>query len=169
MTTTDQFEIKRFSFDNTATESLKELIYSKEQWPVVYLLSDDSIKEAYIGETTDIVTRISTHLKGPKQKLSVFHLVGSNLFNKSATLDIESNLIKYISGDGKFKLMNGNLGLANHTYYQKQKVYWNIFCSIWNKLRSDGVVRHSIETISNSNLFKYSPYKSLTAEQSKAC
>jgi hypothetical protein len=51
-----------------------------------------------------------------KNKLSAVHLISSERFNKSATLDIESNLIKYISGDGQYKLINGNIGLANHNY-----------------------------------------------------
>ena len=71
-----------------------------------------------------------------------------------------------MSGDNVYQLLNGNLGLANHNYYQKKEVYWDIFNSVWNQLRSEGITKHSIEHIDNSDLFKYSPYKSLTAEQS---
>jgi DNA replication and repair protein RecF len=79
-------------------------------------------------------------------------------------LDIESNLIKYFSGDGKYKLLNGNVGLANHNYYQKPQ-YWEVFKTIWDQLRTRGVAQHSLEHIDNSDLFKYSPYKSLTLDQ----
>ena len=48
-------------------------------------------------------------------------LIESELFNKSVTLDIEANLIKYLAADGKYKLLNGNLGIANHNYYQKSQ------------------------------------------------
>ena len=72
-----------------------------------------------------------------------------------------------MSGDNKFTLLNGNLGLANHNYYQKKEVYWDIFNTIWNQLRAEGISKHSIEHIDNSDLFKYSPYKSLTKEQSQ--
>jgi uncharacterized protein len=121
---------------------------------------------AYVGETVDTYARMSSHLRsGKKNKLTAIRLITSDRFNKSATLDIESNLIKYISGDGKYKLMNGNIGLANHNYYQKKEIYWGVFEEIWDKLRSEGVTEHSIEYIDNSNLFKYSPYKTLTVEQ----
>ena len=125
-------------------------------------------KTAYVGETTDAYSRMGTHLKHKtKSKLTSVHLITSEKFNKSATLDIESNLIKYMSGDNKFTLLNGNLGLANHNYYQKKEVYWDIFNTIWNQLRAEGISKHSIEHIDNSDLFKYSPYKSLTKEQSQ--
>ena len=46
---------------------------------------------------------MGTHLKHKtKSKLTSVHLITSEKFNKSATLDIESNLIKYMSGDNKF-------------------------------------------------------------------
>lgn len=132
----------------------------------MYILSDGIVKEAYVGETTDAFARMSSHLKSSaKKKLTAVHLITSEKFNKSATLDIESNLIKYIAGDGQYKLINGNLGLANHNYFQKKEIYWDIFKSIWNKLRSEGVSKHSLEYIDNSDLFKYSPYKTLTQEQ----
>ncbi|HLX52719.1 MAG TPA: DNA/RNA helicase domain-containing protein, partial [Aquella sp.] len=63
------------------------------------------------------------------------------------------------------KLLNSNIGLANHNYYQKSELYWNIFQSIWNNLRSNGISKHSIEYINNSDLFKYSPYKALSNDQ----
>ncbi len=162
------FEIKRYSFDYSLFDEFQQNHYAKNLWPVVYILSDGTSKEAYVGETTDTISRITNHLKNEKKnKLTEIHLISSNKFNKSATLDIESNLIKYISGDGKYQLMNGNIGLANHNYYQKQEVYWKIFTSIWNSLRSKGIAKHSIEYINNSDLFKYSPYKSLTKDQIK--
>ena len=160
------FEIKRYDFNSSLFNDLQNIHYAKDLWPIVYILSDGTIKVAYVGETTDTYARLTTHLQNDaKNKLSVVHLITSEKFNKSATLDIESNLIKYISGDGQYKLINGNLGLANHNYYQKKEVYWDIFKSIWHKLRAEGITKHSIEHIDNSDLFKYSPYKSLTVEQ----
>lgn len=162
----DLFEIRRYDFTSGLFTDFQNLHYARDLWPIVYILSDGSIKEAYVGETTDTYARMSSHLKSnEKNKLSAVHLITSEKFNKSATLDIESNLIKYISGDGKYKLLNGNIGLANHNYYQKREVYWDIFKSIWDRLRADGVTDHSIEFIDNSDLFKYSPYKTLTTEQ----
>jgi DUF2075 family protein len=109
---------------------------------------------------------MSNHLKNDKKnKLTELRLISSDLFNKSATLDIESNLIKYMHGDGTYNLLNANLGIANHSYYQKDEVYWDLFKDIWHALKSEGVVNKNIEEINNSDLFKYSPYKSLSHDQ----
>lgn len=160
-------KIESHNFDISNIESLDNY-YANNLWPIVYLLSDELIKEAYVGETTDAMNRLKTHLKNNKKnKLTTFRLISSQQFNKSATLDIESLLIKYLSGDGEYKLLNGNLGIANHNYYQKNEIYWGVFKSIWNGLRKEGVAKHSLQHIDNSDLFKYSPYKSLTEEQKK--
>jgi DUF2075 family protein/predicted GIY-YIG superfamily endonuclease len=161
----NQFEISSYDFNNNLSIELDSLNYAKELWPLVYILNDGKIKEAYVGETTDTYMRMNSHLRHDvKKKLSSVHLISSPTFNKSATLDIESNLIKYISGDGQYKLLNANVGLANHNFYQKEG-YWEIFKQIWDQLRSRGITKHSIEHIDNSDLFKYSPYKSLTYDQ----
>jgi DUF2075 family protein/SOS-response transcriptional repressor LexA/predicted GIY-YIG superfamily endonuclease len=160
------FSIKKFDFDSSLVNEFNNIHYVKDLWPIVYILSDGNVNEAYVGETTDAYARMSSHLKNNiKNKLSAVHLISSEKFNKSATLDIESNLIKYISGDGHYKLINGNIGLANHNYYQKKEIYWDIFKSIWDNLRSVGIAKHPIDYIDNSDLFKYSPYKTLTSEQ----
>lgn len=162
-----QVKIEQYDFEGGLFEELNTNHFAKDLWPLVYILSDGNTKTAYVGETTDTYARMSTHLKHRKKsQLTSVHLITSDKFNKSATLDIESNLIKYMSGDNVYQLLNGNLGLANHNYYQKKEVYWDIFNSVWNQLRSEGITKHSIEHIDNSDLFKYSPYKSLTAEQS---
>ncbi len=162
-----EFEVNQYEFSDKLFTQVGHNRFVEDLWPIVYILSDEKISEAYIGETTDTESRMFTHLKNNKKgKLTTVHLITSNRFNKSATLDIESNLIKYISGDGKYKLLNGNLGLANHTYFQK-KEYWNIFSSLWDVLRKEGICQHSIEHINNSDLFKYSPYKSLKLDQRK--
>ena len=162
------FEIQRYDFNWNLFNKFQSNHYLKNLWPIVYILSDGTIKEAYVGETTDAYARMEAHLRNNnKSKLTIAHLVTSKKFNKSATLDFESNLIKYISGDGQYKLLNGNLGLANHNYYQKKEIYWDIFKSIWDKLRAEGISKHSLQYIDNSDLFKYSPYKSLTNEQSR--
>lgn len=161
-----QIAVKQYDFNSSLFDDFSTNHHAKDFWPLVYILSDEGVKEAYVGETTDAYARMAAHLKNDtKKKLTSVHLITSDKFNKSATLDIESNLIKYISGDGQYKLINGNLGLANHNYYQKKEVYWDIFNTIWNSLRSEGITKHSIQHIDNSDLFKYSPYKTLTYDQ----
>ncbi len=163
----NEFVVSSYDFDANLFNELHDSHYAKNLWPVVYILSDGTIKEAYVGETTDAYSRMSNHLKNnEKNKLSTAHLISSGQFNKSATLDIESNLIKYISGDGKYKLLNANVGLANHNFYQKEH-YWDLFRSLWDKLRAEGISKHALEYIDNSDLFKYSPYKTLALDQRK--
>ncbi len=161
-----QIEIFKYDFDESVKSELSDNQKVKNLWPIVYIINDRNLKEAYVGETTDGISRMSNHLKNDKKnRLTELRLICSDLFNKSATLDIESNLIKYMHGDGTYNLLNANLGIANHSYYQKDEVYWGLFKEIWHALKSEGVVNKNIEEINNSDLFKYSPYKSLSHDQ----
>lgn len=160
-------EVNRYTFSKGALgEDLHGNFHAANAWPLVYILSDEARKQAYIGETADTLKRMNTHLaNGDKNLLRSVHLISSDTFNKSATLDIESSLIKYIAADGRFSLLNSNLGLVDHNYYQRSGLYADIFKETWNRLRGEGLVQHSLESIDNSDLFKYSPYKSLSSDQ----
>ena len=147
---TREVKINHYKFDESLFKDFSTNHFAKDLWPLVYILSDGEAKTAYIGETTDAYSRMGAHLKhNKKSQLTAVHLITSEKFNKSATLDIESNLIKYMSGDNVFSLLNANLGLANHNYYQKKEVYWDIFNSVWNQLRAEGITKHSLEHIDN--------------------
>ena len=162
------FEINKISFSNKGLNSIQSHYFVSENWPIVYILNDNGISQAYVGETIDTNSRILTHLQTPgKNHLQEAHLISSKKFNKSVTLDIESNLIKYLQADGKYKLLNSTLGLVNHSYYQREGFYTEMFKNIWNALISNGIAQHSLEHISNSDLFKYSPYKTLSIDQRK--
>jgi len=159
-------EIKDYEFNPTLLNDIKEVPFVKGCWPLVYVLHDEDTKVAYVGETTDALARMSAHLRHSKKKvLKAVKLIMSDRFNKSAALDIESSLIRYMSGDGKYSLLNGNLGLANHTYYQQKELYLEIFKTVWAELRREGVALSALNDIDNSDLFKYSPYKALTNDQ----
>lgn len=162
------FEINKIEFNNNGLNSIQLQYFVAENWPIVYILNNEGVKQAYVGETTDTNSRMFSHLQSQsKNHLKEAHFISSKKFNKSATLDIESNLIKYLHADGKFKLLNGNLGLVNHSYYQRDEYYSSLFREIWNSLISKGIANHSLEHISNSDLFKYSPYKTLSLDQRK--
>lgn len=162
------FEINKIEFNNSGINSVQSEYFISENWPIVYILNNNGIKQAYVGETIDTNSRMFSHLQSKtKNHLKEAHFISSKKFNKSATLDIESNLIKYIHADGKYKLLNGNLGLVNHSYYQRDEYYSSLFREIWNSLIGKGIAQHSLEHISNSDLFKYSPYKTLSLDQRK--
>src|SRR5690606_6636759 len=113
-------------------------------------------------------SRMLNHLSHPeKNQLKYVYIISSKNFNKSAALDIESNLIKYMVADETFVLLNGNAGIADHNYYQKDR-YHEVFHNIWENLKLQKVVTKNIVEIDNSDLFKYSPYKALTIDQHNA-
>lgn len=162
------FKIEKYTFCEKGISELQDNHFAKNLWPVVYLLSGGKKKkkQAYIGESTNVSSRMNTHLSNAiKAELNTLQIISSDKFNKSAALDIESNLIRYLAADGQFELLNSNLGIANHNYYQKNEVYKNIFEGVWEELRSKGIAQHSLPSLNNSDIFKYSPYKSLSTEQ----
>lgn len=155
-------EIKTFPFNKEDFDQIKNFKFGKN-WPVVYVLEDK--KEIYIGQTVNAYARSKQHYENPERnKLKSIHIITDEEFNVSAALDIESWLIQYISADGLFTLQNGNGGLKNHNYYDRVK-YKTKFEIAWDNLRQMGIVKNTLEDLKNSDLFKYSPYKSLTEDQ----
>lgn len=57
------FLINRYDFDQGMFDQFDQIHFVKEYWPIVYVLSDGAIKEAYVGETTDTYARMSVHIK----------------------------------------------------------------------------------------------------------
>ena len=160
--------INRYVFNHSYINVIEKEQEYTVNYPVIYILYDSEKKLAYIGESTNLRNRISTHLAHPdKKKLKFSYIISSPYFNKSAALDIESNLIRYMSADNNYALLNGNAGIINHDYFQKRN-YFELFENIWDNLKLEHVVSKDILDIDNSNLFKYSPYKSLSEDQSKA-
>lgn len=164
------FEIDKLKFRSDISEQLKKVEhYDKqvgENWPVVYILNNK--REAYVGETHHASVRMGQHWSNPaRQKLTDMVMISGEDFNKSVILDLESFLIKHMGADGKFSLQNGNNGLQDHDYFDRFK-YEDEFQRIWKELRKQGLADKTISEIENSNLYKYSPYKSLGEEQLQA-
>ncbi|WP_105176689.1 DUF2075 domain-containing protein [Clostridium cagae] len=154
--------INTFDYKEELFDKIKSDNYDNN-WPVVYILRNS--KEAYIGETTRVYNRCQEHYKNrDRRKLTLIDIISDFDFNKSATLEIESLLIEYMAADGKYSLQNGNGGLTNHNYYNKDN-YEKKFEYIWEELKQNNVVIKGLFEIRNSDLFKYSPYKALTTEQ----
>ena len=158
-------EINKYSFSKAGSAEYVLNTYMNNLWPVVYIIKDDTIGEAYIGESTNAINRMKNHLANEdRKKLADLLIISCDKFNKSAVLDIESNLIQYMSSDGRYKLQNGNTGLINHNYYQREQ-YQGLFDNLWEHLLVEKYAKNSLSRIDNSDLFKYSPYKSLTNDQ----
>ena len=98
--------IQSFVFDETGFEDIKNHPLGRD-WPIVYIIENG--KDVYIGETTTAFGRSKQHFEDERRlKLKKIHLVLDDEFNKSATLDLESQLIQYFSAEGKVKLQNLN-------------------------------------------------------------
>lgn len=148
----------------------KNNIYSDEEyldnWPMLYILENG--KEAYVGESNHVKTRMTQHASNEEKKMfEKVHFIYSKIFNQSVTFDYESKLIQYIVADKLFTVTNKNSGLADKQYYQK-KEYDEKFEKLWRKLQKEKLVKHSLEELENSDLFKYSPYKELNDDQREA-
>lgn len=159
------FQIKNYSFDQNTISNLATADHLEENWPVVYQIYNN--QQIYIGETTNLKNRMNQHLANA-EKSSLKHgslkVVFDETFNKSAALDLESYLIQYFSGDGKFRVLNRNDGMCDRDYYGREN-YRKTFEEIWNRLRELKIADKTISEINNSELFKFSPYKNLNFEQ----
>jgi len=144
--------------------------YSNEEyldnWPMLYILENG--RQAYVGESSHAKTRMTQHSSAEEKRIfDKVHFIYSKMFNQSVTFDYESKLIQYIAADELFEVTNKNKGIADKQYYQKQD-YDEKFATLWRKLQREKLVKHSIEEIENSDLFKYSPYKELNDGQRTA-
>lgn len=156
---------EEYDFNSDSLSTIEKNRWVKNQYPLVYFIKNNETKIAYVGESTNGLSRIKNHLSNPSRRnLNKISIIGSDKFNKSATLDIESKLIQYIQAEGSFELQNGNGGHTLHNYYQRD-LYEKIFNEIWIKLLEKKLVCKTLEDVENSNLFKYSPYKSLNSDQ----
>lgn len=154
--------IVTYRYDKKIINSIKEWQYGTN-WPIVYIYYND--RSAYVGETLDAVRRTEQHMKEPEfDGFKYMCLISNKTFNKSVVLDLESFLIKYMGADGKRKLINGNAGVLDHNYFYKE-AYEDDFKEIWQYLVDKGIVQKSLFDIENSELYKYSPYKTLNKEQ----
>ena len=133
---------------------------------MLYILENGH--QAYIGESNHAKTRMMQHsMSGEKRIFDKVHFIYSKMFNQSVTFDYESKLIQYIVADELFTVTNKNSGIADKQYFQKKK-YDEQFEALWRKLQREKLVKHSIEELENSDLFKYSPYKELNDSQRNA-
>ncbi|UPL19096.1 DUF2075 domain-containing protein [Microbacterium aurugineum] len=164
-----QFSIERLAFRRDAVDSWARDDTRHTNWPVVYVIEGDSQRRPpglYVGETVSAATRMRQHLAGSKRNeaLESIRVVVDHTYNKSVCLDLESHLIRWFSGDGRYRILNGNDGLTDAQYYDRD-VYRESFRDVFEALRAEGLFSRSIPQIENSDLFKLSPFKALTDDQ----
>lgn len=160
------FSFDRLPFESEAVLLWKQADPARDNWPVVYTISNQS--EIYVGETVNVATRLSQHLMSPsKQHLERVQIINHQKFNKSACLDLESQLIKYLAADGKHRVLNANAGITEANYFDRD-TYRQSFEELFQALVDEGLLSRPIPEIVNSNLFKFSPFKSLNSEQAIA-
>lgn len=169
MSTSVICDIQEYHFDANVSDQFYDNHYASSLWPVVYLLINKKEKAFYTGETTNMHVRIKAHLKNEiKSRFETLYIITCNHFTVSLTREIEFTLIKYISCDTKYKYINRNKGILSKNYFQKKELFSIILQKIWAGLLKKEIVKNSLKFISNSDFFKYSPYTSLTPDQSKA-
>lgn len=156
-------EFEKIPFNRVSIEAWGSANERNNNWPIVYTINNSS--EIYVGETTNGASRMRQHLASKeKSDLKQVTVIFDDRFNKSVCLDLESDLIRYFAADEKFRVTNGNGGITNADYYQRE-VYRHSFNEIFNELLQSGMLTRTVPEIVNSDLFKYSPFKALTNEQ----
>src|SRR5699024_1080694 len=95
-----EFDIKTYEFSSEVLDRIHDNNFAYNLLPVVYILNGGKNPNTYVGESTNVISRINTHLSNDeKNKLNSLELISSDKFNKSAALDIEANLISYMAAD----------------------------------------------------------------------
>ena len=157
------FRIDRVPFVPAALVEWAKEDPRSANWPVVYTL--EGSKRIYVGESIHALTRMNQHLARPDRKhLDNVSVIIDPTFNKSVCLDLESQLIAWFAGDGKYQVDNANAGLTGSNYYDRD-LYREQFRAIFEALRADGMFEGTITEIENSDLFKLSPFKTLNYDQ----
>jgi hypothetical protein len=169
------FEVARLGFHPAAVREWADSSTSHSNWPVVYVLDSGDPRgsrpdevEVYVGETLNAHARLRQHLdSGTKANMRSVRVILNERFNKSAALDLESFLIRFFAGDGKFRVINRNDGVVDADYYERAR-YQESFEAIFGALKAEGLFTRDIAAIENDDLFKLSPFKALTPEQTEA-
>ena len=132
-------------------------------WPMVYILANETT--AYVGQTTSVASRMSQHGANEEKKdFTTVNVIFNEEFNSSVITDYEHKLIGHMHGDRRYCLTNKNDGMTDTNYFSKAQ-YAEMFKALWEELRVLGLADHTLDEIEESEVFKYSPFKSLTVDQ----
>ncbi|GAA3712263.1 hypothetical protein GCM10022377_27250 [Zhihengliuella alba] len=161
------FNLEKFRFSPEEVREWGASDPRHRNWPVVYIMNNDS--EIYVGESINVEGRMRQHLESDeKRNLQSVRVMLHETFNKSACLDLESFLIRFLAGDGSWQVLNHNAGITDADYYDRHR-YQKTFEEIFETLRAEeGIFQRTLPEIINSDLFKLSPFKALNHDQAGA-
>ncbi|MDM5265141.1 DUF2075 domain-containing protein [Bacillus wiedmannii] len=158
------FEIIKKKRKDFEQGSMKD--FEIDRVPVVYIQRDK--KNLYVGKSTDIYERFVAHISDESKTFNEVIVIKSELFNESSIKHIETLLIEYLSADDKFNLLNKVRGQKIHSYNGIENVQ-SMFQAIWNQLIEEGIASEKLGEIHNKFIYKYSPFKDLSANQIEVC
>lgn len=179
--------IKEYSYNNQGLKELEEGESREEskiisRYPTVYVVNDKKKKKiysVYVGETNNIAKRTAQHLHDdPKSredwrelsesKTAKMYVVGHQHFNKSMTLDIENQLMLYLSSVENVKALYNRRSNDQDEYYPVNEVQ-DIFTQIWTQLhQKNSELFPAMDVLKDLAIFKASPFHKLTHEQLEA-
>lgn len=179
--------IKEYPYNNQGLKELEEGESREEskiisRYPTVYVVNDKKKKKiysVYVGETNNIAKRTAQHLHDdPKSredwrelsesKTSKMYVIGHQHFNKSMTLDIENQLMLYLSSVENVKALYNRRSNDQDKYYPVNEVQ-DIFTQIWTQLhQKNSELFPAMDVLKDLAIFKASPFHKLTHEQLEA-
>lgn len=179
--------IKEYPYNNQGLKELEEGESREEskiisRYPTVYVVNDKKKKKiysVYVGETNNIAKRTAQHLHDdPKSredwrelsesKTAKMYVIGHQHFNKSMTLDIENQLMLYLSSVENVKTLYNRRPNDQDEYYPVNEVR-DIFTQIWTQLhQKNSELFPAMDVLKDLAIFKASPFHKLTHEQLEA-
>lgn len=176
--------IKEYPYNNQGLKELEEGESREEskiisRYPTVYVVNDKKKKKiysVYVGETNNIAKRTAQHLHDdPKSredwrelsesKTAKMYVIGHQHFNKSMTLDIENQLMLYLSSVENVKALYNRRSNDQDEYYPVNEVQ-DIFTQIWTQLhQKNSELFPAMDVLKDLAIFKASPFHKLTHEQ----
>ncbi len=179
--------IKEYPYNNQGLKELEEGESREEskiisRYPTVYVVNDKKKKKiysVYVGETNNIAKRTAQHLHDdPKSredwrelsesKTAKMYVIGHQHFNKSMTLDIENQLMLYLSSVENVKALYNRRSNDQDEYYPVNEVR-DIFTQIWTQLhQKNSELFPAMDVLKDLAIFKASPFHKLTHEQLEA-
>ncbi|MCT3430764.1 DUF2075 domain-containing protein [Limosilactobacillus fermentum] len=179
--------IKEYPYNNQGLKELEEGESREEskiisRYPTVYVVNDKKKKKiysVYVGKTNNIAKRTAQHLHDdPKSredwrelsesKTAKMYVIGHQHFNKSMTLDIENQLMLYLSSVENVKALYNRRSNDQDEYYPVNEVQ-DIFTQIWTQLhQKNSELFPTMDVLKDLAIFKASPFHKLTHEQLEA-